>query len=65
LQRVRSIVLEFDHDEDKERSISQLVLDGVSWLRISQEIDKCKVRCANCHRKRTAKQLGWYKHLGL
>ena len=58
-------VLEFDHLRDKERSIGQLVLDGVSWQKILTEIAKCDVRCANCHRKKTAKQLNWYKFPGL
>jgi hypothetical protein len=58
-------VLEFDHVEAKDRGIAQMVIDGVSWAKILQEIEKCEVRCVNCHRKKTAKQFGWYKKLGL
>jgi hypothetical protein len=27
--------------------------------RLNCKIGKCDVRCANCHRRRTAHQLGW------
>lgn len=49
------IVLEFDHLRDKEFSISE----GTSFseTRILIEIEKCEVRCANCHRRKTAERL--------
>lgn len=58
------VVLEFDHNDgtNKSGNISKMVIDGVGWERISAEIDKCTVRCANCHARRTAKQFGWWKH---
>jgi CRISPR/Cas system-associated protein Cas10 (large subunit of type III CRISPR-Cas system) len=58
------IVLEFDHREleEKEYTISQII-DKRGWNIVLNEIAKCDVRCANCHRMRTAKQFGWYKGL--
>lgn len=55
------VVLEFDHKdrEQKYKSISQMMASGYSWLKVKKEIDKCEVRCANCHRIKTAKQLGY------
>ena len=58
-------VLEFDHVRGKKiESIAALCGQGVSWRRIEAEIAKCEVRCANCHRRRTAEQFGWWRNLG-
>lgn len=58
------IVLEFDHvREGKIKEVSLMVTRGWSWLTILREIEKCEVRCANCHKRRTAKQRGYYKEL--
>jgi hypothetical protein len=35
--------------------------DG-SWRTIAKEIEKCDVRCANCHRRRTADQFSTWRH---
>ena len=56
------LVLEFDHKGKKEKNILEM-LSRYSWIRISKEIEKCEVRCANCHRIKTAKQLGSYRLL--
>lgn len=45
------IVLEFDHVRDtKLYNISDMVQKAYSITTIQKEIDKCDVRCANCHR---------------
>lgn len=53
-------VLEFDHQRDKITNISMMV-DIHSLLSIQKEIDKCEVRCANCHRIKTALSTDNYK----
>jgi hypothetical protein len=55
------IVLEFDHLRDKERNVSALVLGGWEWARVLEEIEKCEVVCANCHRRRTARRTNSYR----
>jgi hypothetical protein len=56
-------VLEFDHRDPllKEYDVSALVGAAFSWSTVLREIAKCDVVCANCHRKRTARQFGWHK----
>lgn len=57
------VVLEFDHRDgvDKDSDISKMVNNGISEEKIMAEIAKCDVRCANCHKRRTAEQFGWWK----
>jgi hypothetical protein len=45
----------------KENDVSALVGAAFSWSTVLTEIAKCDVVCANCHRKRTARQFGWHK----
>lgn len=54
------VVLEFDHLDNKVMSIARARSHGWSIERLKTEIAKCEVRCANCHRKKTAIQFGWY-----
>ncbi len=54
-------VLDFDHLRDKRANVSRLVHTAVSWDLIVAEISKCEVRCANCHRRRTANVGGYYR----
>jgi hypothetical protein len=39
----------------------KLVGFGTAWARIEREIAKCSVRCANCHRRRTAQMFGYWR----
>lgn len=57
------IVLDFDHRDrsDKRHNISNLRREFRSLKVINDEIAKCDVLCANCHRRRTAQQMGWHK----
>jgi hypothetical protein len=55
------VVLEFDHLRDKKATISFLVAQGHEWATILDEISKCEVVCANCHRRRTAMRGNWYR----
>jgi hypothetical protein len=58
------VVLDFDHVTGKKRkNVSNLAGEGASIEALKEEIAKCVVRCANCHRRRTALQLGYYKGL--
>jgi hypothetical protein len=47
------VVLEFDHVGDKRFDISKGLRDR-NWQSVVDEIAKCEVVCANCHRRRTA-----------
>jgi hypothetical protein len=45
------LVLEFDHVRGKKKSnVSDMGNQSYSLKTIQKEIDKCEVRCANCHR---------------
>jgi hypothetical protein len=59
-------VLHFDHLDENEKSynISRLVSTGKSIALIKSEIEKCRILCANCHRKRTLRQYD-YPVLGM
>lgn len=53
-------VLEFDHldDFEKTKGVGVLIGWGLGIERIKQEIDKCEVRCRNCHAIKTFERLG-------
>lgn len=55
------LVLDFDHVRgEKSFSISDAIRNKKTVERILQEIEKCEVRCSNCHRRKTARQFGWH-----
>ena len=55
------VVLEFDHiNPAKKLSNVSSLTSRYSWVFLLAEIAKCEIRCANCHRRKTAEQLGYY-----
>jgi hypothetical protein len=54
-------VLDFDHQDNKKYNVAVLLQSGYPLETVKKEIAKCEVRCANCHRKRTSKQYGWWR----
>lgn len=54
------ICLEFDHVRgEKHFTVAEMIGD-YAWEKIETEIAKCEVRCANCHRRKTARQYGYW-----
>lgn len=47
------LVLEFDHRENKRLDIGTMLCSAYSLKALQVEINKCDVRCANCHRIKT------------
>lgn len=59
-------VLDFDHRDRSQKDLTVAALARLgTWSRLLREIAKCDVRCANCHRRRTADQFGWTKARGV
>jgi len=54
------IVLEFDHVKGKKREKVSRLANTHGWDIVKKEIDKCEVRCSNCHKKKTAKTQNYY-----
>src|SRR5712692_7762465 len=51
------VLLEFDHrDRSTKKENIGVLAAHKPWRLVMIEIAKCDVRCANCHRKRTAVQ---------
>lgn len=54
------VVLDFDHLGDKTAAIALMINQCQPLVKIEAEMKKCQVLCSNCHRRKTAKQLGWW-----
>jgi len=52
--------LQFDHQDEVDKSFNISNMSTRSIATIKKEIAKCEIRCANCHSIRTAQQQGWY-----
>lgn len=46
-----SCCLDFHHLGNKTDTVSDLSGKGVPWKKVLEEIQKCIILCANCHRK--------------
>lgn len=55
--------LEFDHiDRTAKTAMVKRLANGTpSWKRLSAEISKCQVLCANCHRIKTIEERDYMK----
>jgi hypothetical protein len=57
------VVLQFDHVKGKKRfSVCEMLRRRYSINAIIIEVNKCVVRCANCHAKKTAKERKYYAY---
>ena len=56
------IVLEFDHrvPAEKFKIVGKMLSGHYSWKSVQREIEKCDIRCANCHRRKTYNQFGFW-----
>lgn len=54
------LVLEFDHRGDitKHANVSTMINSTYSLARVQEEVAKCDVRCANCHKRKTYERFG-------
>jgi len=56
------LVLQFDHrDGTTKIDTVGTMVNRANWNTLLAEIAKCDVRCANCHRLRTAQKFQWTK----
>ena len=50
------LVLEFDHVRGAKRdNVTRLARGGWALATVRLEVEKCDVRCANCHRRKTVR----------
>jgi hypothetical protein len=55
-QRFPAICMDFDHQfGPKVEEVSRLLSNGRAWDVLAEEIAKCEIVCANCHRIRSDK----------
>jgi hypothetical protein len=54
------VVLEFDHRDSKTKitEVPKMMNSTYSLDKLKEEIDKCDIRCANCHNRKTIERLG-------
>ena len=55
------VVLEFDHVRGVKRADIAQMKSSYTSKSLLLELSKCEVRCANCHRRKTARTFGSYR----
>lgn len=55
------LVLEFDHRDPETKAYNITDMYNLAESTIQTEIDKCDILCANCHRRRTIEQFGFWR----
>jgi hypothetical protein len=54
------IVLDFDHVRGEKRyAVTAMISHQFGLKTIAKEMEKCDIRCANCHRRKTALTQNW------
>ena len=56
------LVLEFDHIGLKRKNVMTMAWEGYGMDTIQIEMNKCEIRCANCHRRKTLAQTNSFRH---
>jgi hypothetical protein len=56
------LVLEFDHIGLKRKSVMTMAWEGYGQETIQIEMNKCDIRCANCHRRKTSAERRSFRH---
>ena len=56
------LVLEFDHIGLKRKNVMTMAWEGYSMDTIQIEMNKCDIRCANCHRRKTLAERNSFRH---
>lgn len=56
-------VLEFDHTDRsmKKTEVSKMIHIGFQIEKLQEEVEKCDIRCANCHRRKTSREENSWK----
>lgn len=62
------VVLELHHLDPADKTHNSGWRAATNWIRLTWElleleVSKCDVLCANCHRRETAKERGWYSFM--
>lgn len=55
-----ALALDLDHKDRTKKEFSLSRAHSVSWERLHEELAKCEVLCANCHRIKTQEEKDFF-----